>query len=452
MSDFVVPIIKKVSYSSDILLERTLPAEGNIIVSVDSKIDPFTKLGMTKVSYGTMPLDLSFKLRKGKELGSYFYKNERLGKTSEGFIKAPFNGYLNKKDDGSFVFEQEKRDYWLLSGVWGTVSKIQDKKSILLKTSSLDFSFNVCTERSFDGELLVFPNPSELLVLQYLENYTTTTFGKIIYVGNYASYEIVKKSIDLGVGAILAGGVDYNGFKLAQKENIFLGAFNGFGNIATPKFIFDILKEVSNRYVFVQGDRTLLRVPVPSEISNKNINKEADQLFVNLDIGMTVQIFEQPHFGLVGTLIDFKDDFIYVKVKSIPNPVKVKYPNIMALYDDFDYDKFIGSGYIKQSSVTPEVKKEKLNSTISDTKDVPDTSVSTKEIQSEEPAKGPNPSEILQQMIEEANKSEEKDKVLLENSSISTKSQNSTVDENKIDDTLTLADIGGTVFENKKTP
>ena len=72
-----------------------------------------------------------------------------------------------------------------------------------------------------------------------------------MYVGNYASDDVVKKAIDLGVVGILAGGADRTAFIQAKKSKVFLGLFTGFGKAPTPHLVFNVLKEVVLKSCFV---------------------------------------------------------------------------------------------------------------------------------------------------------------------------------------------------------
>ncbi|MFZ5425265.1 MAG: hypothetical protein ACOZAO_05710 [Patescibacteria group bacterium] len=334
-------VARKAAYSNNIYIERTLPSSGDIVAKIGVSVEPFTKLGMTKISYGVMPVPNGLQFKKDKNIGSYFYNGEVIGTSSSGNLIAPFDGYLVSEKD-KLVFRQDQRDYWLLSGVWGEVAGIVDKKSILLKTQTLDLHLAACTDNSFAGELIVFPNPSPILEMQYLEKFTKNVFGKIIYTGNYASINLLKKAISMGVGGVLAGGADKYGFDLAKKSNLFLGVFSGHGNIPTPPFIFNALKDISNRFIFVQGERELIRVPVPQKFDVNLVRKNKPRTFLKVPKkGMIVQVFEKPYFGWVGTIEDVQKEKIYVKLDDAEKVIEVTFPNLISLDFESDLEEFL---------------------------------------------------------------------------------------------------------------
>ena len=324
----LVKVIKKAAYIKNLNVERTLPANGTVTSKKGDKVEPFTKLGMAKFSYGLMNIDLNLKLAKGKTEDSYFYEGEKVGKINGQNVYSPFNGNLLKQEN-KYVLKQEERDFWLLAGVWGEVQNVIENRSVLIKSQCMDLALTASTEFSYSGEFVAFPNPSELLELQYIEKFARGVFGKIIYAGDYASYELISRSIELGALGILAGSADRKGFVLAKQNSLFLGVFSGFGYITTPKPIYDKLKEISNRYVFVQPQ--ILRIPVPNDFVLSELIKDAGN-FVELEKGMVVSVLQTPYYGYSGQVTEIQGDEVYVKVFDIEEEsVMVKYPNLIVL-------------------------------------------------------------------------------------------------------------------------
>lgn len=326
-----IPIIKKITRNNGVFIERVLPRKGELDAVIGSKVEPFSKIGITKVTYGNLPIGSSLKIAKGKSVGTYFYTGDVIGKLGSKKVVAPFDGYLEQVPNG-FVYRQEERDFWLLAGVWGEIADVVDNHSVLLKSQAIDIHLAICTEISYAGELIVFPNPSELLEMSYLEQYSKDSFGKVIYVGHHINKDIVQKAAELGIAGLLAGSVDRDALGFAKKYQIFLGAIVGFGSIPTPEYIFDFLKGISNRYVFLQGGRGILRIPVSKPFDEKEVKTSmySGQLRL-LKKGLKVQVLEDPHFGWVGEVSSVQEDGVYVILDGVQDPVKVKIPNILAL-------------------------------------------------------------------------------------------------------------------------
>lgn len=327
-----IPIIKKTMKNNEVLVERALPKKGELVATPGERVEPFAKLGMAKVSYGVLPLKSSLKISKGKEVGDYFYTGDTIGKVGGKRVVAPFDGTLIKKKSGNFSLNQEDRDFWLLAGVWGEVISVVEKSSALIKTQTLDIHLAACTNFSYSGELIVFPNPTELLEMQYLQKFSKDPFGKVIYTGDYISLNIAKKAVQLGVTGLIAGSADREAFIFAKQNNLFVGAISGFGHIPTPDFIYSILNGVTNRYIFLQGDKGVLRIPVPEKFNTKETRTSSytGQLR-KVKKGLLVQVFDTPYFGWVGRVSAVKGEDIYVMLDEVSEPVKVKVPNILAL-------------------------------------------------------------------------------------------------------------------------
>ncbi len=333
-----VPKINKMIYKSEIFVERCLPIEGTIVVKVGDTVEPVTRLGMTKVSYGVMNMPTSLKLAKGKLEDGYFYEGEKIGSVGTRHVIAPFNGYLSKGSSGAFALKQEQRDYWLLSGVWGVIADYVDKRSALIKTQALDIPLVACTHGNAAGELIVFPNPADFLTIHYLEKFAGDVSGKIIYTGDFVTSALVTRAKELNVGGIIAGSTDKSTFILAKKQGIFLGIISAFGRTPTPPFIFDVLKQVSNRFVFVSSSMALLRLPVAAReatTETSKVNSNPQGLYLSeLLPGKNVQVFEKPYYGWTGTIDSVQGDQIYVKLHDVSDLFKVSIPNVIVI----DYD------------------------------------------------------------------------------------------------------------------
>lgn len=328
-----IPIYKKIYFSPEAFIERTLPRPGEILVKENESVSPVSRLGITKVSYSAMPIDGSLKLAKGKTEDGYFYKGERLGRVGLKYVVAPFNGYLSREKVG-YIFKQEDRDYRLMAGVWGKVQGVVKERSTLIKTQFVDIPFTFCTPGMVSGELVVFPNPTEILELQYLEHFTKGAEDKVIYVGGYASEAFLEAALNKGVSAVVAGGADKASYKFAEKHKMFLGGFNGFGYLPVVDFVYDFLKDVSSRYVFVDGSRGLLRIPVPVDFTATTIRSETNTKYkhlIKVEPGLKVQVFVKPYVGWFGEIEEVQDYLIYVKLYNTEEKIEVSIPNVLAV-------------------------------------------------------------------------------------------------------------------------
>lgn len=332
-SDLNIPFYQKIKYSSDVLMERAMPNTGQMNAKVGDKVEPFTRLALTKVSTERVRLgtDEVFKASKSRAKGDFYYMGEIVGYAGYEKFIAPFNGILSKINK-IWIFAKEAREFWVLSGLWGEVADVYDTKSVQIKTNFTDINFAACTDREYSGELVVFPNPTELLSTHYLEKFPKDAYGAIIYIGNFLSTENLRKAIDMGVGGILAGSTDRSNFALANDYNVFLGTFMGFGNIPTPNPIYEILKTISNRYVFLQGSGNLLRIPSPAKFTPEQMkDSTADSLFKTLEVGLYVAVLQKPYFGYCGVVEKIIDSSIVVRLEENNEAIDISAQNVIAL-------------------------------------------------------------------------------------------------------------------------
>lgn len=320
-----IPTLRKIVNNSDVLIERSLPKAGALFVSKGDEVEPFKKIGSCKVSYEITELGSKFKPDNQYKVTNRFNKGLLVGKVGRTKFVAPYNGYLEKKDK-EYIFRSEERDYFLLPGVWGVIEDVKDNVSVLLRTQSKDIHVPIATNNFKAGELIVFPNPGELLASQYLNNYLKSSTGKIIYVGNTVTADLLKKAKELDIEAILAGSANKDVFDYANNINMSLGLFNMFGSCETPDYIYNYLNEVSNRYVFFYGSRNILQIP-----TREKGKKADDSVLKYVRKGLRVQVLDAVNFGRVGTVDSATKSGIFVQLDKSDELVEVKPPNLLAL-------------------------------------------------------------------------------------------------------------------------
>jgi len=188
----------------------------------------------------------------------------------------------------------------------------------------------VSTPFEAEGELVVLPNPTELLEDPYFNKFTKDIAGKIIYSGYFIKLENLKKAINLGVRGIIAGGVDKRSFDYAQKNGFVLASLNGYGRIPTPDSIFAFLSSVSNRYIFIRGEKGEILIPGGEKFDTKMADRSKDY-FTEIKNGMIVQVLDRPYFGWMGVVKSVEGDKVEVVLDNAVETVAVKSTNLLAL-------------------------------------------------------------------------------------------------------------------------
>jgi hypothetical protein len=323
-----IPVLKKMKYSDQMTIDRVLPASGELVVKKGDKVVPFTKVGRTKLSKEYFELPDKIKLGENSDENSFVYENEKIGKVGFKSILAPYNGFISYINDKPHFF-QEKKDVWLLSGAWGQVSEVLSGTSATIQTQTVDINFIAYTQKYLMGELIVFPNPNELLDIEYMKNFSNNVQDKIIYVGHHIRKEVYDMAVELKVGGIVGGSIEKSLYSYAKNQSTAVAITTGFGNYSTPVHIFEFLKTISNRHVFFDGENGYLRVPVPSD--NRFTVSATNSSLRVVKKGLSVLIFDKKNFGLTGDVEDVQGTKVYVKLNKSGETVDTEVPNLFAL-------------------------------------------------------------------------------------------------------------------------
>lgn len=325
-----LPVIKKMTKTNNFLVERVLPEGGELSVKKGDVVEPFVKIGSAEVSNFSQKVDPTYTLVR--DLNTYIEKGVQIAEKKVGSLKvsnlyAPYSGFL-RQSGASVVFEQDKELITLLSGTWGTVKDVIEKKAVLISSSATTLYCAVSTPFEAEGELVVLPNPTELIEDPYFNNFTKDIAGKIIYSGHNIKLENLKKAKNLGVRGIFAGSFDKAAYEYSLENNFFLGSLSGYGRIPTPDPIFMFLNSVSSRYIFARGKKGEIYIP-SAEKFNEEDTKPPKDFFVEIKNGMMVQVLERPYFGWLGTVDTFFDDKVSVKLSNSIEVVSVKATNLL---------------------------------------------------------------------------------------------------------------------------
>jgi hypothetical protein len=353
------PVLIKLVEKTETYIERCLPVPGNLFVKEGDPIRPFDRLGECVFSQKQTVYPKSLKPFKYKNARQFYYGGSNLGRIGKSVIAAPFNGNFTKKDDNTFVFNSTDDRHILLSGIWGTVHKVTENRAVLIKTQTRDLLLSASTQVSISGELVVFPNPMEILEKYYLESFSKNNEGKIVYVGHFADMEVVKRAWEMGAAAVLAGSAYRETFNYAKSRGLGFGLISGFGKLETPEPIYKLLSIIAYRYVFLDGEKNTLRIPhsmddhvANVEAKNKNekilqktskkikTGKKEKITFVGLTSGSSkspvirevtkgvdIVCLQSPNFGKIGTVDSVSQSSIFVKFNSEKATTEIKLPN-----------------------------------------------------------------------------------------------------------------------------
>lgn len=334
----LVPVVRRIKDNPDCFIERVFPVDGQWNVEAGDFVEPFSPLGECRFSQNEIRFPGEFKPHNFKNKKKFYYSESLIGRVKKEKVFAPFDGNLVENEDGSFVYHENERKYSLLSGVWGNVESIFEKKSALIRTQTKDILFSSSVGKYVSGELVVFPNPSDILKKSYLERFVKGVKGKVIYIGDFVGLDVVQKAFEMGASALLAGSSHSETMDFAKESKFAVGIFSGFGILKTPEEIYKFLSSVSYRYVFFEGEKNLLRVPVKTEDlkgiesivrSGEVGDHPSEDILKDIEPGMRVQVLQDPYFGWVGTVDTVEESCIFVRFGIDDKSARIGLPNFL---------------------------------------------------------------------------------------------------------------------------
>lgn len=323
----ITPVYKNIEYQDEVFLERCLPNKGKILVTENENIYPYTKLGYSKNSVRELIIPKNMKLNSKLKNKKFIKSGDLLAYKENNYLFAPFDGYLEDRGEVKVLIKHQE-DFWLLSGISGTVIKIVPSKSCLVKTSGFKFKFFATSISEAEGELKVLPNPSELIELHFLERYIKNGIGQIVYTGDYLRKSMLDKAIEIGCEGVICGSCDRETLLYAKQNNFFVGILSGFGRVPTPEKTFGLLKLLNNKYALILDSSSEMFLASDSKIIKGNLIKTP---FTFLKNEMDVICLDYPYFGWEARVLKIEPDRISVKIKKNNEELSLAPSDLIAL-------------------------------------------------------------------------------------------------------------------------
>lgn len=228
----------------------------------------------------------------------------------EGAKVRPFDFVAEVKDN------HKKR---LTAGVTGEVVKVLPQKAVLIKSAGVRVRGVFGQGEDGEGEIAILTKEDESLNVPLIDE---RVGGKILVCGSLTSLEAAKKAEALLANGVVCGSADRH---LLPKINLPVLLIEGFGKIPLNSYVYQLLKKVESRHVFLSPDHKELLVAQlfgdkkePQEVFGP-LPDGTDTVFVKAEVGQAVQVFTGNHFGQTG-----KIKVIHKKTAPLPSGVIAK--------------------------------------------------------------------------------------------------------------------------------
>ncbi len=167
--------------------------------------------------------------------------------------------------------------------------------------------------------------------------------GMIIIGGARMTGAAVRKAIDVGVAAVVSGGMDDHdlkeilGYDLGvaitgtEKIGTTIVITEGFGEISMAERTFQLLKSREGAQAAINGAtqiragvmRPEILIPMDAN-SSANHQKEKTRVEGLLDIGAPVRVIRDPYFGILGTVVELPHEQQVLGSESHARVLKVQ--------------------------------------------------------------------------------------------------------------------------------
>ena len=198
----------------------------------------------------------------------------------------------------------------LTAGVGGEVVKLLPGKAVLIKTSAVIVRGVIGKGEDDEGEIRIAADHNAPIEPGSVD---AGCAGDVLVGGFVPTLEVFKKAEAVGVRGIVCGGADFAAF---QKSNLPTLLIEGFGRPPLNRRVFEFLKKVEGRHIFLSpGHEELLVARLGEEVEE---GPETGEVFATLKEGMDVQIFSASCFGQMGKVGKILEEMVEVVLDSPP--------------------------------------------------------------------------------------------------------------------------------------
>jgi hypothetical protein len=339
--------------------ERILPLKGEVLVKKGDKVKAQDLVAQTLLPGKVMPFNLSNKLGvpadqvkdyvRVKE-GDMITKGDVIAQTN-GFlgmfkntVKSPLTGEIENisKITGQMLLREPRIPVQVKAFIDGIIDRVIHEEGVVIENRSayVQGIFGIGGETY--GQIKVMVDaPDKTIKASDLDE---SCRGKICVCGALVHYDTIKKAIDLGINALITGGVDDNDLKKLLGYNIGVAitghedigisiiCTEGFGNIKMADNTFKLLKKFEGKDASCHG-MTQIRagvmrpeIIIPLEFSEKDLVIDPPKSST-LEIGSRIRIIRQPNFGEIGKITALPEELTMVESETLVRILEAKLDN-----------------------------------------------------------------------------------------------------------------------------
>ncbi len=335
---------------------RLLPVTGNVLVAVGDSVNAEQVVARTFLPGDAVPVNLAKRLgvsaselsrRMLRPIGVRVELGETLARSKGffGFFQAEFPSPLAgtiesiSKVTGQVILRGAPIAVQVVAYLAGTIIEVVPDEGVVVEAdvALIQGIFGVGGE-AFGTLQVVAKSPDEDLTEQVIK---PEHRGCIVIGGRRITGAAIRKAIEVGAAAVIAGGIDDHdlreilGYDLGvavtgtEKLGTTIIVTEGFGEIAMARRTFDLLATHAGRAASVNG-ATQIRagvmrpeIVIPLSQPLTEAQRDAGRVVGALNVGSPVRIIREPYFGALGTVTRLPHEQVLLASESLARVVEV---------------------------------------------------------------------------------------------------------------------------------
>ncbi len=338
--------------------QRRLPLPGKILVSKGEKVAAEQVVASTNLPGNVQTLNvagllgiLADEIEESmlKKTGSRIEKDEVIAQSKGLFglfksqVKSPIAGEVENisKITGQVILREPPIPVEVIAYIDGEVTEILKNEGVTIKTSGsfIQGIFGIGGETI--GEIaMATDNPDHVLTEKEIDK---SFEGKIIIGGSMVTFDALQKARKVGAKGVVVGGVEDQDLKkfmgydigvaITGSENvgITLIVTEGFGKLRMAERTFKLLKSLSGRRSSINGATQIragvMRPELIIPLEKATSTKKASDMGTGLDVGMSVRIIREPHFGAIGKVVSLPVELTDIETEAHVRVLEVELDN-----------------------------------------------------------------------------------------------------------------------------
>ncbi len=332
--------------------QRRLPLPGDILVSKGDRVTAEQVVARTNLPGNVQTLNVAGLLgalpdeieeAMLKKAGDKIEKDEVIAQSKGLFglfksqVKSPISGEIESisKITGQVILREPPIPVEVIGYIDGEVIEIIRSEGVTVRTrgSFIQGIFGIGGE--VIGELaMAVDNPAQVLTEKEIDK---SFKDKVIIGGSMVTYGALEQARKVGIKGVVVGGIEDQDLKrfmgydigvaITGSENVGLTliATEGFGELRMADRTFGLLKSLTGRKSSINGATQIragvMRPEVIVPLDEQASQKRASDISTGtgLEVGMSVRIIREPHFGAIGTVVALP-----VELANIETEAKVR--------------------------------------------------------------------------------------------------------------------------------